>query len=193
MGKVSNKGAGSAVAIGIYSAISTYLGWVIFWWGFGDWKTEGLVLGVWTGLLIAPVIGYLISALSRLMPVLSVYVRNGANSPRSAVSNIVPLLVIVAFLGAIGFMILDRPPEVPRYVPKPLPASFESSDGYRQLHANIYEGDVLYLKSDKSQIGKIIKVESDHVFEDGSTRDAILLDNGLWVPRETAKMMYLKK
>lgn len=192
MGTATNKGTGSAVAIGIYSAIAIYLGWVLFWWGFGGWKTEGLVLGVWTGLLVAPVLGYLVSVLSRLMPVLIVYVRDCVSNPRAAISGSGPLIIIAALLGAVGYMFMDRPPEVPRYVPTPSSAPFPSN-GYKELNANINEGDVLYLRSDKSRIGRIVKVESDHSFDDGSTRDAIFLDNGSWVPRETAKMLYVKK
>jgi hypothetical protein len=78
-------------------------------------------------------------------------------------------------------------------VPRIEVVTSSSDSEYKSLNANIGVGDELYLKSDKARIGKILSIESNHEFEDGTTRDAVLLDNGLWVPRETAKMIYVKK
>ncbi len=66
---------------------------------------------------------------------------------------------------------------------------------YSPLLGNIWVGTELYLKSDYKYIGKVVDIESGHLFPDGSKRDGVKIDfaeGGLfWMPRETVINIYL--
>lgn len=68
-----------------------------------------------------------------------------------------------------------------------------SDDEYEHLNANIEMGDDLYFRDDKRSAGKIVDIERSHEFPDGTVRSAILLDSGVWIPREAAKNAFVKK
>jgi hypothetical protein len=68
---------------------------------------------------------------------------------------------------------------------------------YQSLIANVWVGKKLYLRTDKTYIGTIADIESDHRFETGAVADAVLVDfdNGarFWVPRKTLQQIYVTK
>jgi hypothetical protein len=72
-----------------------------------------------------------------------------------------------------------------------------SDAGYQSLIANIWPGKKLYLRADKTFIGTIVTAATDHVFEDGTQRDAVLIrfKDGTddWLPRETVKRIYVTR
>jgi hypothetical protein len=68
---------------------------------------------------------------------------------------------------------------------------------YRSVIGNIWVGTNLYLATDKTYIGKVVDIESNHRFSDGTIRDAVKINfaNGqtFWMPRETVKMIYVTR
>jgi len=72
-----------------------------------------------------------------------------------------------------------------------------SQDGFQQTRGNIWEGRGLYLKSDLTFIGTIRGVADDHVFDDGTVRDGVLVGfpdgSAMWIPRETVHLLYLTR
>lgn len=70
--------------------------------------------------------------------------------------------------------------------------STDSDEEYKSLNA-INIGTVVYLRNDHAHVGTIVDTDANHRFEDGSVREGVKLDSGVWIPRETAKKIYLTK
>jgi hypothetical protein len=88
----------------------------------------------------------------------------------------------------------DRAPTTTAPVTTP---SASNTGGYQSLVANVWVGKPLYLKPDLTYIGEILDVADDHRFDDGTTRQAILVRFAAgstdWVPRNTAQRIYVTK
>ncbi|MGI8548768.1 MAG: hypothetical protein ACR2M1_15805, partial [Gemmatimonadaceae bacterium] len=67
----------------------------------------------------------------------------------------------------------------------------------QSLIANVQIGYRLFLRTDHSYVGRIVNVESDRAFEDGTTRDAIIIrapDGSVFpIPRKTAQQIYVTR
>jgi hypothetical protein len=73
----------------------------------------------------------------------------------------------------------------------------DDPSSYQSLLANVWPGKPLYSVTDHAYIGNIVDVEDDHLFDDGTTRDGVLVQfaNGTsgWVPRKTLQQIYVTR
>lgn len=72
-----------------------------------------------------------------------------------------------------------------------------SCSTYQSLVANVWPGKELFLASDCNPIGRVVEIQNDYAFPDGTRRDAILISfkdgSADWVPRKTAQLLYLTR